>query len=310
MAATAASTEQSEQSERSGQFGQFGQSGRAPADSVAETPISLESGAMDALATYVAAWKSCAVDVEELLLSLDEDDWSRETDCPGWTVRDIAAHLAALESELAGDPAPEVDATSVRGSLSTAYTQAGIDERRDQTPRELIDEFTDAVRRRVAQLDADPPRDPKATPPHNPGGVEWDWQTLLRNRVVDIWVHEQDIRRAVDRPGDLDTPAAEVVTETFLSALPYVIGKRAGAEPGTTVLLVVDGRHAAYEVNANGRCKPVDDVPANPTVRLRMDAETLAVLGAGRRDPLTVDVVIGGDRTLGERIVQGMAVTT
>ena len=266
---------------------------------------------MNLLATYVAAWKSCAADVEELLLSLDDDDWSRETDCPGWSVRDVAAHIAALESELAGDGGPEVepaDQEGAGGNLSAAYTQAGIDERSGRTPHELIDEITDAVRRSAAKVDADPPRDPKAKPERTPAGVEWDQQTLLRNRVVDLWVHEQDIRRAVDRPGDLDTPAAEVVTETLLSALPYVIAKRAGAEPGTTVLVVLDNRQAAYEVNGNGRCKPVDDVPTNPTVRLQMDTETLAILGAGRRDPLTVEVVIGGDRSLGERIVQEMVV--
>jgi len=263
---------------------------------------------MNLLATYVAAWKSCAADVEELLLSLDEDDWSRETDCPDWTVRDIAAHIAALESELAGDPGPTVDQSADGANLSAAYTQAGIDERRDRTPADLIDEFTDAVRRRAAQVDADPPRDPKAKPVATPGGVDWDTQTLLRNRVVDLWVHEQDIRRAVNRPGDLDTPAAQVVTETLLSALPYVIGKRAGAGPGTTVLVVLEDRQAAFEVNGHGRCKAVDDVPSNPTVRLQMDTETLAILGAGRRDPLTVELVIGGDRGLGERIVQHMAV--
>src|ERR1044072_4510819 len=104
---------------------------------------------MDRLAPYVAAWKSCAADVEELLLSLDEDDWSRETDCPGWTVRDITAHIAALESELAGDPGPEVDRAELAdtgANLSAAYTQAGIDQRRDRTPHELIDELTDAAR--------------------------------------------------------------------------------------------------------------------------------------------------------------------
>jgi uncharacterized protein (TIGR03083 family) len=265
---------------------------------------------MDLLATYVAAWKGAAADVEELLLALDDEDWTRDTDCPGWTVRDIAAHLAAIESELAGEPGPRVDQVAAATNVSTAYTQAGIEERRDRTPRQLIDEFTDAVRRRAAELDADPPTDPTATPPRNPGGIGWDWQTLLRNRVVDLWVHEQDIRRAVDRPGDLHTPAAQVVTETFLAAVPYVIGKRAGAQPGTTVVMVVDGRQRAYEVDDDGRCRPVDAAPDNPTACLEMDAVTLAMLGAGRRDPLTVEVRVSGDRDLAERILNGLAVTT
>lgn len=265
---------------------------------------------MDLLATYISAWKGAAADVEELLLALDEEDWSRETDCPGWTVRDVAAHLAAIEAELAGAPGPRPDQATAASNVSAAYTQAGIEERRDRTPGELIDEFTDAVQRRAAELDADPPTDPEATPPRNPGGIGWDWQTLLRNRVVDLWVHEQDIRRAVGRPGDLDTPAAHVVTETFLAALPYVIGKRADARPGTRVVVVVDGRERAYEVGGDGRCRPVDTAPADPTTRLELDAETLAMLGAGRRDPLTVRVAISGDRDLAERILHGLTVTT
>jgi uncharacterized protein (TIGR03083 family) len=266
---------------------------------------------MDLLATYVAAWKSGAADVEELLRSLDEEDWSRETDCPGWTVRDVAAHLAALEAELAGAPGPHLDQVSAAtANVSGAYTQAGIEERRDRSNEEIVEEFADAVLRRAAELDGDPPTDPKGVPPRNPGGAGWDWQTLLRNRVVDLWVHEQDVRRAVDRPGDLDTPAAEIVTETFLAAMPYVIGKRAGAEPGTTVVVVVDGRQLAYEVGDDGRCRRADSKPESPTARLEMGAETLAVLGAGRRDPLTVEVGITGDRDLAERVLRGMAVTT
>ncbi len=265
---------------------------------------------MDPLATYVAAWKSCAADVEELLRALDESDWSKPTDCPGWTVQDVAAHLAALESELAGDPGAQLDRPDVPATeVTSAHTQAGVDARKDREPQELITEFTEAVLRRAQQLDAEPPGDPKGTPPNKPGGVDWDWQTLLHNRVIDLWVHEQDIRRAVDRPGELDTPAAQIVTEVFVGALPYVIGKRAGAEPGSTVTVTVDGRSLGFEVGSDARCRPTDALPEAPTARLSMDAETLTVLGAGRRDPLTMDVKVSGDRELAERLLQAMAVT-
>jgi uncharacterized protein (TIGR03083 family) len=266
---------------------------------------------MELLASYVAAWRSCAADVEKLLRGLSVDDWDRPTDCPGWTVRDVAAHLAALEAELAGDPGPRLDQVSAAtANVSGAYTQAGVEERRDRTPQQLVEEFSDAVRRRFEELEDNPPTDATGSPPRNPGGVGWDWQTLLRNRVIDLWVHEQDIRRAVDRPGDLDTPAARVTIGAFLAALPYVIAKRAEAAPGTTVVVVVDGRAAAFEMGSDGRCRAIEDVPEVATVRLELDAETLAVLGAGRRDPLTVDVVVEGDRELGERILYGLAVTT
>jgi uncharacterized protein (TIGR03083 family) len=265
---------------------------------------------MDRLATFVDAWKRCAADVEELLRSLGEHDWDRDTDCPEWTVRDIAAHLAALESELAGDPGPRLDQhAAATGSVASAYTQAGIDERRDRTPSELIEEFVEAVHRRAVELDTDPPSDPEAIPPRSVGGMGWDWQTLLRNRVVDLWVHEQDIRRAVGRPGGLDSPAAQVTRTTFVSALPYVIGKRAGSPPASTVAVDLDGEELAFVVDDGGRCRPTDDRLESATARLTMSSETFSILAAGRRDPLTVDVRIAGDRELAERILQGMAVT-
>ena len=50
-----------------------------------------------------------SADVVALLRSLDEDDWSRPTDCPGWDVKAVAAHLAHLESVLAGRPQDHVE---------------------------------------------------------------------------------------------------------------------------------------------------------------------------------------------------------
>ena len=47
---------------------------------------------------------------DTLLRELDPDDWAKPTDLPGWNVRYIAAHLAHLESELAGNLADAPDA--------------------------------------------------------------------------------------------------------------------------------------------------------------------------------------------------------
>lgn len=265
---------------------------------------------MDRLASYVVAWKRCAIDVEELLSSLDDQDWDQQTDCPGWTVKDVTAHLAAIESVLAGDPGPDIDLAAFGArDVTSAYTDAGVAARRERTPAELVAEFVDAVERRAAALDAEPPTDPHAVPPNTPGGIGWDMQTLLRNRVIDLWVHEQDIRRAVHRPGRLDTPAAEVVSATFAAAMPFVIGKRAAAPPGTEVVMAVDGQETAYVVDPDGRCRTTEETPQDPSVRLDLDVETFTLLAAGRRDPLTVDVRLSGDRDLGERILRSMAVT-
>jgi uncharacterized protein (TIGR03083 family) len=184
--------------------------------------------------------------------------------------------------------------------------------RRGYRKHQVIDEFEDAVRRRAAQLDEEPLDDPAGKPPITPGAIDWDWQTLLRNRIVDIWVHDQDIRRAVGKPGDQDTPAAAFVQDVFGRAMPYVLAKRAGASPGTTMVVDITGPVPAVygvAVDDDGRGVPVDATDLEPTVRLTMSTETFAMLAAGRRSPRELPVSVDGDASLGERVVGDMVVT-
>lgn len=46
----------------------------------------------------------------EVLSSLALDDWSRDTACPGWSLKDIAAHLLADDfGRLSSGPGPHRD---------------------------------------------------------------------------------------------------------------------------------------------------------------------------------------------------------
>ena len=64
---------------------------------------------------------------------------------------------------------------------------------------------------------------------------------LLRNRPLDVWMHEQDVRRAVGRPGGLDTEPARHTAEYLAESLGFVLAKKVGAEPGTTLVLEMEG---------------------------------------------------------------------
>ena len=89
------------------------------------------------------------------------------------------------------------------------YTEQGVLARRDRGMAELADEIERSVAVRYAELKAAPPIDGSPHRPRTPGGAGWNYQTLLSNRPVDVWMHEQDIRRAIDRPGGYDSPAAD-----------------------------------------------------------------------------------------------------
>jgi uncharacterized protein (TIGR03083 family) len=294
----------------------------------------MQSGpGMHELKALVDVWRSATDDLLELTRELGEDEWLLPTDCPGWSVRDVVAHCAALESELAGlSPGAALDSTTK--DVVSSYTQAGVDARREAGPGDLVAELAAAVQRQTEMFAGSPPDDPQGTPPATPGGVAWDWITLLRNRPMDLWVHEQDIRRAVGRPGHLDSTAARHAQDRFGSALPMVVAKRAQAPPGTTVVVDVSGPVSAVyavEVGADGRGRPVDpaelpahstrvreesgaqqtaEVPdAGPTVRLTMDTETFTVLCAGRRDSASVPVKVDGDADLASRILTALPLT-
>lgn len=263
------------------------------------------------LAGYVQVWKGAVDDFVGLLEQVPEAEWTTPTDLPGWDVKALAAHTAHLESRLAGAPEETADIGEpphVTG-LMGLYTEIGVVNRRERTGAEIVAELREVTERRHAQLLADPPTDASAKPEVVFGGVPWSWETLLRNRPLDVWMHEQDARRALGRPGHLDTPAAQHTTDYLLEGFGYVLAKKVGAPAGTTAVLRVEGSEPhAFTVNDAGRGERVEP-PASPTVELRTDRETYIVLAGGRRGAAPGAVVVEGDQDLGERIVAAMATT-
>jgi uncharacterized protein (TIGR03083 family) len=264
------------------------------------------------LAGYVEVWWQAVNDFLDLLETLPEEAWTTPTDLPGWDVRAVASHTAHLEGILAGAPEETADVGEpphVTGFLG-AYTEIGVVNRRDASPDAIINEIRAAATKRHTQLLDDPPEDADALPSPIFGGVPWTWRTLLRNRPLDIWMHEQDVRRAVGRPGGMDTPPAKHTAEYLAESLGYVLVKKVGAPAGTTLVLDMAGSEPfAFTVNDAGRGERLADVPARPTVTLRMDRESFVRLAGGRCDAEPGSVGVEGDAELASRIVASLATT-
>jgi uncharacterized protein (TIGR03083 family) len=267
------------------------------------------------LAIFIDAWEQTASRLTSLGQGLADSDWQRPTDLPGWTVKDVFGHLAALESELLGEPLPTAAVPEgldhVRDALGL-HMERGVQQRRERSGAEIVAEFARCVATRSAALRADPPTDPSAPPARVPAGLAWSTEQLLRNRVIDVWMHEQDIRRAVDRPGGWDSPAAQVTLASFAIALPYVLGKKVQPPPGTTAVWEVTGSvpmTVAVRMGEDGRAAALPTPPDHATARMAMDSETFAILGGGRRPPASVDVRVEGDADLAARILTAMNVT-
>lgn len=263
---------------------------------------------MTDLQTYVDAWRESAHDVLALTDEIAEHEWMLSTDLPGWTVHDVVAHLAHLEAVLAGQvPDTEVDASA--SGVASTYTEAGVEARRGHSTSDIVAELRAGVAAREAAL-TELPDDPSAPADRAPGSAPWTWDTLLRNRVVDMWCHEQDLRRTLGRPGGADGAAAHVTVLTFAAAMPFVLGRKVAPPAGTSVLWRLTGG-VATEVGAtvgdDGRASP--GVPDAPTTTLTMTSDAFAVLGAGRSRPEDVEVAIEGDEDLGRRVLAAMTLT-
>lgn len=252
-------------------------------------------------------WRS----IDELCSSLDDAEWKTETDCPGWAVQDQVSHLAGNESGILGRPAPDHEPSDVSHTKNPIgeSNEVQVDYRRSWSPQEVLDDFREVTGERLKQLRAMSDEDFQAESwtPIGQGTVA----DFLGIRIFDAWVHEQDIRRATDRPGHLDGPVAEHALERIAGAMPFVVGKKVGPPDGTTVVLEVIGPVAeTIPVGiSGGRGERLSDVPDDPTVRLRMDLATFNRLGCGRGDPsaLASDVEIAGDEDLGRRICEQMS---
>lgn len=260
---------------------------------------------------YVDVWWQAVDDLAGLLEKVPEEQWSAPTDLPGWDVHAVAAHSAHLEALLAGAPHDEVEIGEpphVRGMMGQ-FTEQGVVARQDRTPDELINELRSSATARHTQLLADPPTDPDAPAVGVFGAIGWSTRTLLRNRPLDVYLHEQDVRRAVGQPGNLDSPAAVHTADYLLESLGVVVGKRAQAPAGASVVLEVEGhRPVAVQVSDSGRAERVEP-PTGATVAIRTDRESYLLLAGGRREPEPGRVSVTGDPDLAGRVLGAMGVT-
>lgn len=241
----------------------------------------------------------------ELCESLGEEEWKAPTGCPGWTVQDNVSHLIDYESGALGRPRPQAamprDQDHVKNELGES-NEHGVEIRRPLSGTAVLIELREVTSARASQLHALTPEDlaQEIPTPAGPGTVS----DMLTLRVMDTWSHEQDIRRALGRPGHESGPAVDEAVAYWARFLPFVVGKKAHAPDGASVLFAVDHHRIGVRV-ADGRAHPADLADEEPTVTLTMSAPTFAAHVGGRSDA-PGDITITGDAPLGRIIVANL----
>ncbi|MFE1308344.1 maleylpyruvate isomerase family mycothiol-dependent enzyme [Streptomyces sp. NPDC058755] len=267
------------------------------------------------LQPYADAWTHSIDAISELVGTLPEGEWNRRTPCPGWSVRDVVSHVIGLDCEMLGDPRPihtlPRDLYHVTNEHQR-YMEMQVDVRRHHTSPEMTAELEYTVIRRNRQL-RNESREP-GTKVRGPLGTEVTLEQAMRTRAFDVWVHEQDLRTALGRPGNLDSPGAHITRDVLLSALPKVVAKDADAPRSSAIVFDVHGpieflRTIRVDIQGRGT---LETAPAlGPAATLSLDWETYVRLACGRVTPEAVAdrLKTEGDPDLTAAILRNFTVT-
>ncbi|MFD9462428.1 maleylpyruvate isomerase N-terminal domain-containing protein [Streptomyces sp. NPDC060027] len=219
-----------------------------------------------------------------LLDDLDPSAWDRPTVCPGWSVKDVALHI--LDDDLGwlsrgrdGDQSGLLTGLTDHESFIVALNdknQRWVETTRVLSPR-VISTLLD-----VAGTEMDgywTSMDLMAE-----GRVAWAspdpvplWFDIAQD-FTERWVHQQQIRDAVDRPGVRDERFLGPVLRTFLWALPLHYAPLTGTDAEVAIQLSGAGGGSWRLQRRQGRWDLVELDPASamelPHATIELDTDS------------------------------------
>lgn len=242
------------------------------------------------------------------------ESWEAPSVSPGWRNRDIVAHLAATDvaaaSVLGGEVPAEFEEfakSADGGDLDLdSFNRWSVERRANEPFRSVVTEWGRAADLLLARASEIPQQEwPNRKVPWVGGEIRVGY--LLQSRVMEWWLHGEDIRAGGDLPPRIEHPPIFAVNDLAIRMIPYAL-QQAG--------LPFPGRSAAIELEAAGggtwhQGLTPGDRPAkgkNPDTTIAGRAHAFAQV-AGRRIPaeyyLAEGIIqVGGDTELGEAILQ------
>ena len=223
----------------------------------------------------------------ELLRALPELGWKTEA-LRGLDVQGLVGHLTGVEHDthraLAGDPAV-ADAEHVESTQGSAVRQAG------RSPAETLDEWRRAadhtmelVRTPGGHLAADGCAGRIAV-----HGIRLPLDDLLVVRAFELWVHDNDIRRAVSLPPSVpDPPVLRLMSDLAARMLPYAAA-RMGLPPADVRLVLTGTGGGTWDVAIG------EETAGRESLAIVADAVGFCRLAANRVTPAELGSHITGD---------------
>jgi uncharacterized protein (TIGR03083 family) len=231
-------------------------------------------------------------------------------------VFDVFAHIIGTESMLEGETLPDVELDVA--SFGHVHNEIGefnetwIEALSTLDSVAMMDRYREITNRRLRSLAAMSQEDFDAET-MTPVGPAPYWR-FMQLRVFDCWMHEQDIREALGRPGHEKGPCAEAAVDEVERALGYLIGRRAGLPDGSSVTLRLTGpvERTFHIVVSGGRARVVDRLHGPASTTVTMGSSLLMRLIGGRTRVLPKrlgGIGFAGDLELAQRVATSLRFT-
>ena len=251
--------------------------------------------------------ESCFTEILGLCSALSDDEWTVQSLCPAWTVRQAIGHAVGVEDVILGwevstENMPPFQKMQALTDASAGMSSAEFGAR--------VAEIFDGRRSELAALSDDDIERPSWTPV----GVQ-SYGGFLGIRIFDMWVHVRDCAIPLGRETDDSGPAAEIAFDQVERSMGYIIGKRVGLPDGMSLRADITGPvQRQMAVVVDGRAKAVDPGSLDsPDVVLTADSLTFMMLACGRIDPQSkIDdgsISWSGDAHWGEHAARSLRFT-
>jgi uncharacterized protein (TIGR03083 family) len=256
----------------------------------------------------------------KLFAELEPEEWEKPTVCPGWTVKDIGLHLLGDDIGYLSGARDHFSNPFFRnkdlrewGSLVTNINEANeawVEATARISPKLLADllELTGQQFYEYLQsLDLMAIGGVVSWAGPNPAPV---WLDVARE-YTERWLHQQQIRDAVQKPGFKEKVFFHPVLDTFVRALPHTYRDVSVAE-ATVLKFVVTGEAGDvwYLLGEANRWSLFQKIGLPADTMVTMDQETcwrLFTKGMSK-DQARAQTVIDGDQTLGEQLLETVSI--
>lgn len=232
------------------------------------------------------------------------ETWQAPSPCAGWRNRDVMAHLAAQEiaavQVIRGDAAEEF--VAFRAANGDEFWVGGFNEwavriRDEQPDRQILEDWgraADLFLADVARLPEADWRDRRVPWVAGDIGVRY----LVQSRVVEWWLHGEDVREASGIGGNAQQGPVELVNDLAIRMLPWSLAQAGLGFHGRTIRIDLEGVGGGSWTWALAP-RETPDPDRKPDAFIQGRATAFASV-AGRRLPADAflesgDLVLGGE---------------